>query len=398
MNTKQLSRRRFLRTTLLGVAGAGTVFHNANRLRAQTSPLITREPGPGEQFTVGILGCGNRSKSHIQSLNQVPDIRIGALCDRVPHKMDRRQELIEGSASPQKYTDLEQMVRQEDLDAVAVVLPNHLHKEATITALESGKHVFCEKPMALTVADCNQMIAAAERSRRALQIGTQRRHSTGMTAAVKEIRNSPVGTILSSDIHSYRGDWRVPAEDEYPPGTEYWRLNQAKCGGVVYEMGAHIIDINNWIVDSEPVQVTSLQGVNNYSLRDRDSTDHAGVLVRYANEAMMNYGGNLYNYGADSHNYFFAVHGTIALSTSELVINCGRPNGFPEQGPLPEPLHMDLPAMDGTTQQWAHFAQVMSGNAEPYPGGYIGRQTIRICEGAIRSMEERITIAVSELG
>src|SRR3546814_3466047 len=72
---------------------------------------------------------------------------------------------------------MEQMLKQDDRNAVAVITPPGLHKSQSVAAMEAGKHVFCEKPMALTVTDCNQMLEAVKRTGKALQIGTQRRHS-----------------------------------------------------------------------------------------------------------------------------------------------------------------------------------------------------------------------------
>ena len=380
-----------------GEAAALTLLGSPHVL-AGNPPLIINKRNNGGAYKLGILGCGNRSKSHISVLNEVPEIEVAALCDIVPHKMDQRTRLIRKGSKPHKYVDMEKMLQQEDLDAVAILLPNHLHKLGTIAALEAGKHVFCEKPMALTVADCNEMIAVSERTRRAIQIGTQKRHSNAYKKVVETIRKSSVGKILSSDVNSYRGDWRVPAEDEYPPGVEYWRLNQDKCGGVVYEMGAHTIDVNNWIFDSEPLTVVSLQGVNDLALRTRNSTDHGGVLVRYANGAMMNYGGNLYTYGSSGADYFFAVNGTIKLAAGELEIHYGYARGFPTQEPLPKPVKMKLPGVgDGTTDQWKYFARVLAGQADPYPDGYTGRQSIQICQGAIVSAQQRIVVNVNEL-
>jgi predicted dehydrogenase len=306
--------------------------------------------------------------------------------------------LIKKKLEPRKYTDMEKMLAQEDLDAIAIVLPNHLHKMAAIAALQAGKHVFCEKPMALTVADCNEMISASERARKAIQIGTQRRHGDGYKKAVEAIRNAPVGKILSSDVNSYRGDWRVPAADEYPPGVPYWRMIQEQCGGVVYEMGAHTIDVNNWIFDSEPVTVVSLQSVNNPALRKRDSTDHGSVLVRYANDALMNYGGNLYTRGTSGADYFFGVDGTIALGDGKMEINYGRGTGIPGEKLTP-PQTIELPGGgDGTSEQWNYFAKVLAGEAEPYPNGHSGRQSIQICQGAIVSARERTVVNVKDLG
>jgi predicted dehydrogenase len=397
MSADHVSRREFISTGLAAGEAAALTFLAGGRVLANNRPLVINKHAPGTPYKLGILGCGNRSKAHISALNEVPEIEVAALCDIVPHKMDRRAELIRQGPAPRKYTDMDKMVAQEDLDAIAVVLPNYLHKLGAITALQAGKHVFCEKPMALTVADCNEMIAVAERTGRAIQVGTQRRHSRGQKAAVERIRKAAVGNILSSDINSYRGDWRVPAADEYPPGTQYWRLNQDQCGGVVYEMGAHIIDVNNWVFDSEPATVVSLQGVNDLALRTRDSTDHAGVLVRYANGALMNYGGNLYARGPADTNYFFAVNGTIRLGDEALEITYGHAAGFPTPEPLPKPVKMELPRGDGTDDQWRYFAQVLAGQADPYPDGYAGRQAIQICQGAIVSAREKTVVNVSEL-
>jgi len=397
MSSKQVSRREFIRDGLIASEAAALTFWSGGRVLAGNRPLIIDKPKHGSPYKIGILGCGNRSKAHVSSLNEVPEIEIGALCDIVPHKMDERAKLIRKGPEPRKYVDMEKMLRQEDLDAITVVLPNHLHKMGTIAALQAGKHVFCEKPMAITVADCNAMIAVSERTRRAIQIGTQRRHSPRFQKAVETIRKSPVGNILSSDVNSYRGDWRVPANDEYPPGVEYWRLNQNQCGGVVYEMGAHTIDVNNWIFDSEPVTVVSLQGVNDLSLRTRNSTDHGGVLVRYANNAMMNYGGNLYSYSSTGADYFFAVNATIKLGEGGLEINYGQARGVPSEEPLPKPVKMKLPGGEGTTEQWHYFAKVLAGQAKPYPDGYAGRQSIQICQGANISAQEKIIVNVSDL-
>jgi len=397
MSPRRVSRREFMNAGLIAGEAAALTLLSGQRILANNRPLIIDKHVPGTPYKLGILGCGNRSKAHITALNAIPEIEVAALCDIVPHKMDQRAKLIRQGPEPRKYVDMEEMARQEDLDAIAVVLPNQLHKLGAITAMQAGKHVFCEKPLALTVADCNAMIAVSERTRRALQVGTQRRHSRGQKAAVERIRKASVGNILSSDINSYRGDWRVPAEDEYPPGVEYWRLNQDKCGGVVYEMGAHIIDVNNWIFDSEPVTVVSLQAVNDLALRTRNSTDHAGVLVRYANGALMNYGGNLYARGPADVNYFFAVNGTIRLSDKALEITYGHASGLSSRQPLPKPVTMQLSGGDGTSDQWEYFAQVLAGQADPYPDAYTGRQSIQICQGAIVSARERIVVNVNEL-
>ena len=395
-DTNNLSRRSFL--GLSSLAGIGMVL--------SSNPLIASIPNieasSGKKFKIGVIGCGNRSKAIIGALNNVPEIEIVALCDIVPHKMEQRAQLIKSSLKPKYIKSLEELL-QMDLDAVAVITPNYTHKDIVIACLEAGKNVFCEKPMALTVADCNEMIGAVERTGKALQIGTQRRHSSEYKKLIEVVRNKPVGKILQSSIFDYRGDWRVPEADEYPAGTPYWRLNQAQSGGVVYEMGNHIIDVNNWVFNSEPISVCSLQGVNNFSLRKRDSSDHAGVLVEYANGSLMNYGGNVYNYGSKALDTFFGVNGTVQMGGGEISIKYGSPSGFPKPANMPQPeivktTGADPAEGDGVTAQLKYFVKVLDGKEKAYPDGYIARQAVQIMEGSVHSALERRVIDVKELG
>lgn len=393
------SRRKFIGISSL--AGVGWAFSGLPSI-AQPSVSRLGTFSTSRTFKMGMIGCGNRSKALIAALNSVPEIEITALCDIVPHKMEQRSQLIKGQPKPKFVNTLNELLNMSELDCICVVTPNDTHKAIVIASLEAGKHVFCEKPMALTVADCNEMIGTVERTRKVLQIGHQRRHSAEWRLLVETIHNKPLGKILQSSLYDYRGDWRVPDADEYPAGVEYWRLNQARSGGVVYEMGAHIIDINNWVFDSEPVAVCSIQGVNNFSLRKRDSSDHAGVLVQYANGAMMNYGGNVYNYGSTALDTFFCVNGTVQLGGGKLSIKYGSPAGFPKPADMPAPEEISLRERnqegDGTAEQFQHFAEAMDGKAKAFPDGYIGRRAVQIMQGSLIAAKEKRIIEVKELG
>ena len=398
-NTKNISRRVFI--TRSGLAGVGVAL-SATPLLARPSTIPIEGFATSKTFKMGIIGCGNRSKTIIDALNNIPEIEIAALCDIVPHKMGQRAQLIKTSDKPKYVNKLDELLNMQELDCIGVITPNDTHRDIVIAALEAGKHVWCEKPMALTVAECNEMIGVSERYRKALQIGNQRRHSGEYKALIEAIRTKPVGKILQSSLYDFRGDWRVPDADEYPADTPYWRMSQERSGGVVYEMGAHIIDVNNWVFDSEPVSICSLQGVNNFSLRKRDSSDHAGLLVQYANGAMMNYGGNVYNYGSTALDTFFGIHATLQMGGGKLTIQYGFPAGFPKPNNLPEPEQISLTGNnregDGVVEQLRHFAKVMDGKEKPYPDGYIGRQCVQVMEGANRSAAARRVIDVKELG
>lgn len=393
----KISRRHFI--GMSGLAGAGLALSGQS---AFAKSLGVNEPYAGKVYKMGLIGCGNRSKHLLNALNNVSEIEVAALCDIVPHKMEQRSKLIKNGPKPKFVNSLDELLKLKELDFICVVTPNDTHRDVVIACLEAGKHVFCEKPMAMTVAECNDIIGTVERTRKHFQVGTQRRHSSEYKILIDAIRNKPVGQVLLSSLFDYRGDWRVPEADEYPAGTEYWRMDQKRSGGVVYEMGAHIIDVNNWVFDSEPVSVCSMQGVNNFTLRKRDSSDHAGVLVQYANGAMMNYGGAVYNYGSFAYDTFFCTNATIQMGRGKLTIKYGSPAGFPKPANMPQneeiPLTSDREQGDGVSEQFRHFAKVLNGKEKPFPDCYAGRQCVQIMQGSLIAASERRVIDIRELG
>jgi predicted dehydrogenase len=398
MSNQNFSRRNFIGLT--GLAGASLALSDNPLMAAQ--PLRTEETYAAGKYKVGIIGCGNRSKTIIQSLNSVPELEMTALCDIVPHKMGQRAELIKTGVKPKFVNNLDELLKMKELDAIFVITPNDTHRDIVIAALEAGKHVWCEKPMAMTVAECNDMLGAVTRTGKLLQIGNQRRHSPAYKTLIDVVRTKPLGQILQADLFDYRGDWRVPDADEYPAGTAYWRMSQRRSGGVVYEMGAHIIDVNNWVMDSEPVSVFSLQGVNNFTIRKRDSSDHAGVLVQYANGAMMNYGGNVYNYGASAMDTWFCEKGSVQMGGGMVYVKYGWPNHLPKPADMPQNEDVVIKDEnregDGATEQLRHYVKVLDGKEKPYPDGYIARRCVQVMEGANRSAGARRAIDVRELG
>jgi predicted dehydrogenase len=394
MSKQNLTRRNFIGLT--GIAGVGLVLSGRPLMAAHS---FDTKAYTGRVFKMGVIGCGSRSGAIIDALNSVQEIEMAAFCDIVPHKMGKRAELIKNGAKPKFVNSVDELLKMPELDCVAIITPNYTHRDIAVAAFQAGKHVWVEKPLAMTVVECNDIIGAAERAQKALQIGHQRRHAAGYKALVDIIRKKPLGKVLQSSLYDYRGDWRVPEADEYPAGTGYWRLNQQQSGGVVYEMGAHIIDVNNWVLDSEPVSVCSMQGVNNFTLRKRDSSDHAGVLVQYANGSVMNYGSNTYNYGSMALNTFFCEHGTVQMGNGMIAIKYGSPAGFPVPDDLPQPEEIRPPGgVASEIEQLRHFAKVMDGKEKAYPDGYAARQCVQIMQGSLLSAIQRRVIDVRELG
>ena len=129
---------------------------------------------------VGIVGFGFMGRMHFRHWKMVPDVKIVAICDANPNIKEDTKKAVGNIAgaegdidleSVELFRDLEEMLAKVKPDVISLTLPTYLHAECSEKALSQGVHVLCEKPMALTVTDCDRMIQAARKSGKVLQIG-----------------------------------------------------------------------------------------------------------------------------------------------------------------------------------------------------------------------------------
>jgi len=167
---------------------------------------------------VGIVGFGFMGRMHFRCWQGLENAEVTAICETNPNIIEEAQKNvgnIEGYAEQvdfsklKVYNDLGQMLRDESLDAVSLTVPTFLHPDLTIQALSAGVNVLCEKPMALTVAECDRMIAAAEESGKILQIGHCVRFWPEYAAAKRCWTCTFTIRITSSTCWEYRNRYRV---------------------------------------------------------------------------------------------------------------------------------------------------------------------------------------------
>ena len=358
----------------------------------------------GEKLRVGILGCGNRSQAHLASLASVDNIEVAALCDIVPEKMEERGKLVKTGA-PRRFTDYQKMLKEADLHAVGIVLPNTLHREAIIACLQAGKHVLCEKPLTMNVPDCRQVIQAFDRYRRVVQVGTQRRHSAGYHELARKLREGAIGEILYGWVNTFRADWIKLFPDPAEDSAKNWRMRQAEGGAVIYEMGIHLLDLFNWLINSFPVEVTAMGGVHNKKLQKRDSWNHVGTVVRYSNGALLTYGGHLYSSAGSPPDFLYGDEGTLEVpgenAQAARIVKAPYWRPFRERGENPRAQTTQLPLPptgNTTTAQWSYFYESVQGKKPVFPSPRQHLPAIQIAHGSLVSAAERRHIKVEELG
>lgn len=404
MMSDELTRRTFLEKSVLATAGVGLALTSAN-CASESQPAITPlKLSAGEKVRVGVLGCGARSVHHIRGINYNKDkFEVVALCDLIPEKMEEKKKLIE-TGDPALYTDISEMLKRDDMHAVVNITSNTFHKDGTVLSLDAGKHVLCEKPMAMNVTDCKAMVAAGDRNKKALQIGTQRRHSPDYVALEKKIRDGLVGNILYGWVNAFRVDWLKLFEDPREDEEKNWRMRQDLSGGVIYEQGIHSLDLFNWLIGSKPVTITCLGGNNNMRLQKRDSWDHAGVVVQYENGALMTFGGNLYSCGGPGPDVLFGDKATLTFGrfgSSQATLSTRtywRPFGMGED-PNSSQEKVELPKVNTlpTYLMWTYFFDAITGKKPVFPSGRDHIPALQIARGALQSMAEGRHVPADEV-
>lgn len=224
------------------------------------------------EIRVGLVGCGVMGRSLALELKKVDGALLVGVCD-----VSREgAEKLGSELDVQAHTDPITFVTLGELDAVIIATPPFTHKELTITAADAGKHVFCEKPMAPTTADCLEMIRACERNGVKLMIGQVCRYHPMHRAIKEEVDSGRLGKLISIFVYrvggAFSGIWDVP-----------WRKSKAQSGGALMEINTHELDFMRW-VGGEVESVFACGG--NYVRKDWDYPDCAFVSLKYRSGAV----------------------------------------------------------------------------------------------------------------
>ena len=240
MSASTLVRRRLLQGA--AVAAAASV------VRAQ-----------GDSLRFGMIGVGKRGNAHLTRLVERSDVTVGAVCDTDPSARDTAQSAAQAD-DPRSYADYRELLRQEDIDAVLIATPCYLHAEMSAAALEAGKHVFCEKPLAISADQVKLVLDAARKSNAVFQIGQQSRSSPHMQGVVREIHESGlIGTPLVIKAQRHSTPSRPGTRREGGSGLQRrfpgWYNDVELSGDLIVENSIHNLDVCNWLAGSRPVSV-----------------------------------------------------------------------------------------------------------------------------------------------
>ena len=226
---------------------------------------------------MGFIGVGAMGYSHLQLFHQEcrGQAEAVALCASNPERIQRALEVAPDMALHKKESDL----IQSDLDAVVISSPNFTHVPLALETLKAGKHVFLEKPVGITAAECRKLLRATQKSNRVLMIGHELRYSAYFAKIKHLIDHGAVGTPHMTWCKEFRGPFQPKSRD--------WIQDRRKSGGCLVDKNCHHFDLMNWWLDARPKHVSAFgsNAVNRVIPGPNQVHDHATASWEYANGA-----------------------------------------------------------------------------------------------------------------
>ena len=249
----------------------------------------------------GIVGCGRIAQRHAEHIENLGT--LVAVCDVVKEKADQMAEKYNAKA----YYKIEDMLAAgNEMDVVSIVSPNGLHAEHSIKALNSGFHVLCEKPMAISVNDCGEMIKTAEKNNKRLFAIKQNRFNPPIEAVKKVIDEGRLGKIYSVQLSCF---WNRN-EDYY---FNSWKGTKDMDGGTLYTQFSHFIDLLYWMI-GDVKEAKAI--IENYAHEGIIEFEDTGVaILKFHNGAIgtVNYTVNSYGKNMEGSLTIFAEKGTVKI-------------------------------------------------------------------------------------
>lgn len=255
----------------------------------------------GRTINFAIIGCGRIAQRHAEHISNVG--KLAAVCDIVKEKADTLAEKY----NVRSYTDVDELIKNErDVQVISICSPNGLHAQHTIQSLRAGFHVLCEKPMAINVHDCGEMIKEAEKANRRLFAIKQNRFNPPVAAVKDAIEKGILGKIYSIQLSCF---WnRNP--DYY---ENSWKGTKDLDGGTLYTQFSHFIDLLYWMI-GDIKRAFAITG-NFAHTNIIDFEDTGAVAVEFYNGAIgtINYTVNSYGKNMEGSLTIFAEKGTVKI-------------------------------------------------------------------------------------
>lgn len=336
-----------------------------------------------KEIGICLIGAGRAGMIHARNFkNKVKGAHMAAVVDVVE---DAAKAAAHELGDIKYYTDYKEALKDENVDAVVVVSPTDLHEGIVVDCANAGKHIFCEKPMAMNVDECQTMIDACEKNGVKLQIGFMRRHDESFIAAKEMIDSGAIG-----DVVLIRSNTRGPSK------PRPWMYDIKKSNGVLAELNSHDIDCVRWLAGSEMKTVYAIGGnfrnpeaVAEYP----DYYDNVVMTGTFENGVQYSIDGSAYvQYGYDAKVEVVGTKGCIQIGRSDgKFIKCSTV----ENGTSTPYINSWMTLFkDAYLEEDSQFVDCIINDKQPKVTGHDGLMAVKIVEAGNKSITEKKVITL----
>ncbi|MGD0813194.1 MAG: Gfo/Idh/MocA family oxidoreductase [Verrucomicrobiota bacterium] len=315
-NGPEFNRRIFLKNTSLATVMAmmGGVELRASdtpQAAASTDSALTKIPvGPTVKF--GVIGLGARGREVLKDLALLPNAPITAICDDYPPSL--RRAGTNDAPKAERFSDYKELLASKEVQAVVIATPTPDHREMALAALQAGKHVYCEAPLANTIEDTKAIAAAARDSiKLVFQPGLQERSHPQRHFLLPFIRAGAWGETVMARAQSHRNNSWVSASSN--PDHEKalnWRLHRKTSTGLMGEIGIHQIDAVSWFLKARPIAITGFGSLLRWK-EGRDVADTVQGIFEYPGGVRFMYDATLCNSFDKDYEMYYGTQAAVMV-------------------------------------------------------------------------------------
>jgi predicted dehydrogenase len=321
-----------------------------------------------------IIGCGRIAERHAVQISRIGYLE--AVCDNVSSKAIRLGQKYNSKI----YTDYDELLRKEnELDVIAICTPNGLHAEHSIKAFKKGVHVLCEKPMAITVYDCGEMIKEAEKANKRLFVVKQNRYNPPVKAIKEALDENRLGKIYSIQLNCF---WNRNAE--YYNQSD-WKGTVNLDGGALFTQFSHFIDLLYWMFGDIKRTESITRNFNHNGIIEFEDT--GVVIVEFYNGVIgtINYTVNSYSKNMEGSLTIFGEYGTVKIGGQYLNeleyqnIKDYKITNLPEGNP-PNNYGQYVGSMSNHDKVYKNVVDVLQNKGTIGTNGFEGLKTVEIID------------------
>ena len=333
-----------------------------------------------DKIRLGLIGIGKGGRTVALSQKGLPEVELAAVAATNESKT-RDAAALYGAGK--YYTDFKDMLKDDEIDAVFIATPNHLHCEMTVEAARAKKHVLCEKPMALNLKDADLMIASAAKNKVKLMVGFSERFNTAFVRARAIIDSGKIGTPVM--IHARRA---------HKPRWDDWVKNPEQSGGALVLAGVHNIDLILWLAGSTPERIYAEMG--SFLYKKEKYIDNVALVMRLKNGAIASMVESYIlpkgtPHPVDRRIEVIGTKGTIDVDMMKQPLTTCTDEGLTIEDTLTWPIVGDE-MIGAVKEELREFARCIIEDYEPAASGDAGRLTLEVALAAHAAYEQKRVI------